>query len=132
MTDRTYTGTLIKDLHATVDAQAEITARLADEFRAKMEVIEAECDPIIYLVNVSVHLADQHVMDEGDVQAWWMLDAIKKSMIDGDDEECYHCRRIAGLHGLKSSGACKNFQTAQDFLAEKLHGASCPNELYLN
>lgn len=53
-----------------------------DGFLAIIDAHIADCDPYLYLAQVQLRLADK-VMDAGDVQAWWLIDSIKDSMLPG-------------------------------------------------
>ena len=65
-----YTGTYIEDL-------------LGDTERilARFDFHIADCDPYLYLANVKAHLANG-VMDEGNVQAWWLIDDCPVARLD--------------------------------------------------
>ena len=100
---RPYTGTLIKDLSATVD---RICARHADQDPMDFVLIRARQCPEIFLADAMTYLADR-TMSGSDVLAWYLLRDIQDCFWAGKTEVCIRrtCRQLQGMHSPGNSYA---------------------------
>jgi hypothetical protein len=88
----TYTGTLIKDLHSSVE-RAEQRATPEDERPEEFEAPDmdailrraADC-PDVFLADAMTHLANK-VMEVGDADAWFEMREAQDRLADEEEED---------------------------------------------